>query len=184
MDTVLGKSALRDGYGDQAQELYEEERAVLRVYPLDATGALVLTQPVASFDQLIIARVDEPDRDRVQYSQSFDGHKLYAYGSDHRIYSVSAAVIDTELSAPLEAPVGSAASAWAGRGHRDWVEFFETYASVWACAKARYLVQMTYGRRQVYGAIVDTTPSMMATAPHKFDVLFSFYVTHSQVIDF
>jgi len=175
---------LRERFGEQAQELYEGDRAAVRVFPLDATGALVLTNPVAEFDQLLIGRVEEPDRERVQYSQSFDGNKLYAYGNDHRVYAISAALLDTDLGTTIQPPSGSEASAWEGRGHRDWVQFFEQYASLWACARDRLLVQLTYGRRQVYGAFLESTPNLVASAPHRLDLLLSFYVTHSQPIEF
>ena len=174
----------RDRFGDQSQPLYDGDRAAPRVYALDATGALILTNPVASFDQLLVSRADEPERDRIQYSQSFDGQKLYAYGSDHRTYAFSATLLDTVLTQPIKPPVGSQAKPWAGRGYRDWVAFFEQYANLWACAKNRHLVQFTYGRRQVYGAVVDMTPTLLASEPHRVDLLLSFYVTHSQPIEF
>jgi hypothetical protein len=170
-------------FGAQSQELYEGDRAAVRVFPLDVTGALVLTNPVASFDQLIIARVEEPERERNQLSQSFDGHKLYAFGSDHRVYAISAALIDTRLGTAIPAPAGSESAAWTGRGHRDWVTFFEKYASLWRCAERRYLVQLTYGRRQVYGAFLESTPNINAQAPHRVDLLLSFYVTHTQPLE-
>lgn len=157
--------------------LYDNERAIFRVFRRDKTGATVLTNTIASFDQMILLRVDEVDRERIQTGLSSDGTKLWAFGQDHRVYACAAALLDTPLDTPIE-PTVSNSSAWTGRGHKEWIEFYNAYAKIPVVAKYRYIVQLSYGKRQIYGAVQQTNQVIQAVMPHRVDVTFLFFVSY------
>jgi hypothetical protein len=160
--------------------LYENERAIFRVFQKDKTGALVLTKTVASFSQMVLLRVDEVDQERIQTALSSDGSKIWAFDRAPRVYACAATLLDTQLDAPIESINGSNVPAWTGRGHKEWVEFYNDYAKLSTAAKNRYVVQFSYGKRQVYGAIQQANQVIQSALPHRVDVTFLFFVTYAE----
>lgn len=153
--------------------LYEDgERAGLNILQRDADGDLITVGAVATFSDLILSRVDERDGERTQTVLA-DNPKLYAFGRDHRVYGVSAVLLDTDLDHTIR--IGT--KEWTGRTASEWREFYEKYAALHVCAKNRYMVQFIYARRVLYGAITDMQLSRLSVKPNEVELLFNFYVS-------
>jgi len=167
-------------HGQTMTTLFEDgERANLNVLQRDADGELVVVGAIASFSDLILARVDERDFERVQTILS-DNPKLYAFGRDHRIYGASAVLLDTDLTDTIE--IGN--KKWTGRSAAEWREFYKKYASLHVCAQSRYMIQFSYARRVLYGAIVDMQLSSLSMKPNEVELLFNFYVSFGGTVDY
>jgi hypothetical protein len=174
-------------YGRTAITLYEDNRSLIAVYKFDVSGALNFLEPVALFDEFLLQSVVEANRDNVQYVLGSDAPKIYVMGQGHRIFSISAILLDTDLDHPLSAEltpfvVPNAASAsllrfkgWSGTGLTAWQTFYDNYASLAACGKNRTLVGFQYMNRTFYGAFLNVSLAHSADQPHVYELSTAFY---------
>lgn len=164
-------------FQSSAQTIYENERASFVVYPIDRTGAIDLSRPVASYNQVLVQSVQEQDSERTQIALSSDAAKLYSFGRQHRFFNFQGTLLDTNMKGFLETnPI----SIWTGRSYTEWASFYENFANLSTCAKNRYLVQLTYPSKRLFGAINQMSASTDAAQPNRYDLVFSFYVTHAE----
>lgn len=158
-------------------EIYDDVRANMVVFELDASGALNIAEPVADFKQLILQSSQESDSERTQIVLASDAPKMYAFGRQHRFFVYQAFMMDTNLDQPAEVSTAGGSSLWTGSTYNELQDFYRNFASLRACAKNHYRVRFSYNGKQLYGAINQLTVSTDATQLHKYDVQFSFYCT-------
>lgn len=178
----------RTKLGQSMLPLYMDDRPSFVVYSLDVAGVVDLTRPRALFDQLVVNSVVEMERERVQYMMSSVDEKIYSFGREHRLFSISSNILDTQLTRPiLPNPRKGPGFAtvfptletvgWTGAGFRDWKRFYEHFARLSVCARKRFLVRFYYQGRNLFGAISQMTLDHNANTPHTFGVNLVMYVT-------
>jgi hypothetical protein len=171
--------ARRADYYPAAESLYDNARTEFTVFNLDRTGAISdLLNPQASFNHFFTQTVSESDRERTQFAMSSEANKLYVFGREHRIYTFTGTLFDTDLTRPIEHQFNKSAPAWTGRGVSEWVNFYENFASLHAAAKNHQIVRVAYAKRLLYGCILQTVTTDSATLPHKAEQGFTFYAAH------
>ena len=160
-------------YGESSQNLYTDKRSKLQINKISSAG-IPYPDPISDSNGLVvlsdilITGISENSRERVHLTQSTGGEKLYSFGREHRLFSVSAIVIDSKLSQP----VGS----WDGQGLRNWKNFYDNYAKLSACAKNGWLVVFNYHDRTIAGAITEYNLNSDCTTPNIHQLSFTFFV--------
>jgi hypothetical protein len=163
--------------------LYEDVRTVFDVYRLNQSGSLDINTSLASFDQFILQSAQQQDSEKVQIALASDAPKLYAFGRQHRFYTYQGILIDSDLENQIELQAGPITSIWTGDTYNEWQSFYDNFAKLSVCADERYLVELKYASKIVYGAINQMTVSANAVSPHIYDVVFSMYVVSEENLD-
>jgi len=156
---------------------YDSERMVMTVYKLDRTGGINTSQSIARYDELLLQSSQEQDSEKVQIALASDAAKLYAFGAQHKFYIYQAELLDTELEKSVSVRDRKNITSWTGKGYNMWQDFYEI-GRLHSCAKNRYVVELTYLTRRMYGAIIQMSASTDSGQPHKYSVTFSFLATH------
>ena len=155
-------------YGLSSQTLYEDSRPFISVHRIDKNGAIVETESVTSYNKLIIQGILEGTREREQLIASSSGlEKVYSFGREHRLFNVSAVLLDTDIVNPV--------NGWDGDGYRSWDSFYKNYARIAACARNRWVVKLVYTGRTMFGGLLQSTINTTDKDPHRYDVSFIFY---------
>ena len=166
-----------------SQTLYDNERTVLSTFPVDRTGAINNTIPVFVFADFQVQSVQETDNEKTQIALSSDEPKLYAFGRHHRFYTFQGVLLDTNLNRDIRVETDTFSKSWTGNLLSEWQDYYDNYAKLSVCADKRYLVQLTYVSKKLLGAINQMSITADASQPNKYDLVFSFYVTHEEVIE-
>lgn len=159
---------VRRAYGDTAQTLYEDTRCRFVVRKLELSGIIsnAADMIVSSFGDLIVQSVTESTRERSQITASSDHNKLYAFGREQRIYTISAKLLDTDLKEPL---TDSQHIDWDGKGLKAWKEFYEQ-ACISECARLRRITEFHYNDRSFFGGLMNQTVNIDSRQPHAVDL--------------
>lgn len=163
--------------GEAPQTLYEDSVSSFGVYMLDKRGGLNLSQPIITFSDILVQVVSENYRERVQITQSSWANKLYAFGQDHRIFSISMKMIDTNLSETVFGDELTDKSQWDGNSRREWQQFY-SQASIDSCAQNGWLCAFNYHNRLLIGGLMQQSTSMSSEQPHTYDLTVNMYVIH------
>ena len=158
-------------YGSSNNYLYDDDRVIIRIHPIDRTGSVVVSEELTNSQIFLLQSVDEQDSEKVQVALS-DSAKLYAFGKQHRFYTFTGKILDSDLTAPISED----GLTWNGRSYTEFVDFFENQASLSACARDRKLVGIYYAGKIAYGAVNQMTIVTNSAAPHEYDVVMSFFV--------
>jgi len=167
-------SVVKDKYGSSSVNLYENNRSKLAIHLNTDSGYSPnpINDDDAIFDDIIISGISESSRERVHLTQSSGGEKLYSFSREHRLFSVGATIIDTNLTNT----VGSGPTSWDGRGLEKWKRFYEKYARLTACARDSRVVVFKYQDRTISGAITEYNLNADAKIPGMYQLVFVFYV--------
>lgn len=165
---------VKNKYGTSSINLYEDKRSKLAIHLNTDSGYSPnpINDDDAIFDDIIISGISESSRERVHLTQSSGGEKLYSFGREHRLFSVGATIIDTNLTNT----VGSGPTSWDGRGLEKWKRFYEKYARLTACARDSRVVVFKYQDRTISGAITEYNLNADAKIPGMYQLVFVFYV--------
>lgn len=169
--TIRSKTTptIKSTYGSSSVNLYDNKRSRISVHSMGVSS--YAPDPVADdavFDDVIIDGIQELSRERVHLTQSTAGEKIYAFGREHRLFSVSAILIDTYLTRPIKN--------WDGRGLNKWKTFYEKYARLVSCARDARVVVFRYQDRIISGAVTEYTLNSDCNQPGIYQLTFVFYV--------
>jgi len=155
---------------------HSDQTMSMVLYALSPSGAINVDAPIAKYSDFVMQSVQEADNERTQIALSSDAPKLYAFGKQHQFFIYQGFVIDTYLDKPRDLDTTLSSTHHDGRGLTKLLSFMDE-ARIYACARNRTIVELTYANRIVYGAFTQCAVTHDANALHTYQVVLSFFVT-------
>lgn len=164
------KQTAKRNYGQSQQFLYDNSPLYMSIHGRDSDGQTLLFPTIRYFNQLKLQSVVEPETSMTQILLT-DSPKLYTFSKDHKFYSYSAILEDTVLSG-----IQQTTQKRTGTGYKEFLDFYENFASTDSCAEKNLLLRMSYDGTIVYGSITEMDASQNAMEPQIYTLSFLVHV--------
>jgi hypothetical protein len=164
--------------GPDAEDVARSTLTLHRVidnYPLD--------DPIQIADMVRIQSVNLADEERTQIVvNNVDSGKLYLFGRQPRLYTVSAFIIDSNLD-PL---VGTDSAIYAGSSHllSEWLALYEEHFRLTKCLDKSTIARLRWRTSEYWGYLTSNVRSGESTNQNLIVVSFSFlHVSGEEHVD-
>jgi len=158
-------------YLTSSQDVNDIVRSTITLHRLLDNG-LPEEAPVEIADMLHIQSISVPDEERIQISvDSADDGKVYIFGRQARVYSVSCFLVDSNQ----DSRVGSAIDqAFGGNLLTRWLEFYEDQFRFTKCLERGYIVRIRWRNSEYWGYILSNARTIESTNPSVIPISFTF----------
>lgn len=160
-------------YGNSAETLYTSNPPKFEIFDANNT-----TTPQLTYNDLIIQNIAEGSREKIQLLNSSDTSKIYLFGTDIQMVSISARLINTGIGTTVSD--SKTKETYDGQGMHLWKEFY-AQARMSECAKNNKIVWLSYANRILKGALTQYTTTFSASQPHLVELSINMMVK-SQVV--
>jgi hypothetical protein len=144
-------------YSSSAEDLGKAVRATLTAHRL--VNGVLEDEPVAVADMLHIQSINIADEERAQVvSNSEDSGKVYIYGRQPRVYTVSTFLVDSRRDRAL----------------RRWLRAYEDYFRLTACYRKGYIDRLRWRTSEFRGFLLSNVVSMESQNKSLWIVSFTF----------
>lgn len=169
----------RDDYRTANPDVHDVARSSLTVHRL--VGNVPEDEPVRVADMLKIQGINIADEERTQIVVSnVDSGKLYLFGRQARLYSVSAFIIDSfdRSKAGLErVPVRDlSGKVYGGSSHlfTEWLNLYEEYFRLTRCYERGLIGRLRWRTSEYWGYVTGNARSMESTNQNTIVASFTF----------
>lgn len=173
---------LNRSYAQVYSSIYEagttdltDKRMNMAVFRLDGAGAPT-REPLAFFSDFLLQNIREEEKEKYQFMESSDSNKIFSFGKDHVMFSLTGELIDTNTGT-----LSLGGDEYSGRSYKEFSTFVEDFANVGTCARNGQLAALSYANRVIYGGFANMSASFNAMEPHKVSVSCLFVVVRQDI---
>lgn len=161
----------REIYRTSGPDVYDAARSSLTVHRL--VNNTPDDNPIKSADMLRIQGINIADEERTQIVvNNVDSGKLYLFGRQPRLYTVSAFIIDSDL----DPGIGKESLIYAGSSHlfSKWLALYEEYFRLTKCYEYNLIGRLRWRTSEYWGYVMSNMRSMESSNQNLITIGFVF----------